>query len=100
MAVGSDRMLVTITPCDSHLRTRPGSFRRRVARASRETKSSTAAENMPPNALQTSSELPELRLKGGEDRRISAGHLWVFSNEVDTARTPLQNFQAGEMCRV
>ena len=27
----------------------------------------------------------ELRLKRGEDRRLSAGHLWVFSNEV--ART-------------
>ncbi len=33
--------------------------------------------------------LPELRLKRGEDRRISAGHLWVFSDEVDTQRTPL-----------
>jgi 23S rRNA (cytosine1962-C5)-methyltransferase len=32
-------------------------------------------------------ELPELRLKLREDRRLSAGHLWVFSNEVDTART-------------
>ena len=36
--------------------------------------------------------LPELRLKRGEDRRLSAGHLWVFSNEVDTARTPLPGF--------
>ncbi|MGH8178328.1 MAG: class I SAM-dependent rRNA methyltransferase [Steroidobacter sp.] len=45
-------------------------------------------------------DLPELRLKHNEDRRLSAGHLWVFSNEVDTARTPLQNFQAGELCRV
>lgn len=45
-------------------------------------------------------DLPELRLKRGEDRRLSAGHLWVFSNEVDTARTPLQNFQPGALCRV
>ena len=44
--------------------------------------------------------LPELRLKRGEDRRISAGHLWVFSNEVATDRTPLQNFQPGDHCRI
>lgn len=44
--------------------------------------------------------LPELRLKPREDRRISAGHLWVFSNEVDTARTPLQSFAPGSPCRV
>jgi 23S rRNA (cytosine1962-C5)-methyltransferase len=44
--------------------------------------------------------LPELRLKRGEDRRLSAGHLWVFSNEVDTARTPLQSFEPGALCRI
>jgi 23S rRNA (cytosine1962-C5)-methyltransferase len=43
---------------------------------------------------------PELRLKPREDRRLSAGHLWVFSNEVDTARTPLTGFQPGSLCRV
>lgn len=48
----------------------------------------------------TDSNFPELRLKRGEDRRLSAGHLWVFSNEVDTARTPLQDFQPGALCRV
>ena len=47
-----------------------------------------------------STELPELRLKRGEDRRLSAGHLWVFSNEVDTARTPLPGFEPGALCRV
>ena len=30
------------------------------------------------------SRLPVLRLKRGEERRLGAGHLWVFSNEVDT----------------
>jgi 23S rRNA (cytosine1962-C5)-methyltransferase len=45
-------------------------------------------------------QLPELRLKRGEDRRLSAGHLWVFSNEVDTARTKLQSFEPGALCRV
>ena len=48
----------------------------------------------------TASQLPELRLKRGEDRRLSAGHLWVFSNEVDTARTPLTGFEPGALCRV
>lgn len=43
---------------------------------------------------------PELRLKRGEDRRLSAGHLWVFSNEVDTQRTPLTGFPAGTIARV
>ena len=30
-----------------------------------------------------------LFLKKHEDRRIRAGHLWVFSNEVDVRRSPL-----------
>jgi len=45
-------------------------------------------------------DLPELRLKPREDRRLSAGHLWVFSNEVDTARTPLTEFASGALCRI
>jgi 23S rRNA (cytosine1962-C5)-methyltransferase len=44
--------------------------------------------------------LPELRLKRHEDRRISAGHLWIFSNEVDNERTPLGRFETGALCRV
>jgi len=45
-------------------------------------------------------ELPELRLKPKEGRRLSAGHLWVFSNEVDTGLTPLTAFAPGALCRV
>lgn len=41
-----------------------------------------------------------LRLKRGEDRRLAAGHLWVFSNEVDTASTPLSDFAAGELAQL
>jgi 23S rRNA (cytosine1962-C5)-methyltransferase len=48
----------------------------------------------------TPADLPELRLKRGEERRLVAGHLWVFSNEVDTARTPLTAFEPGALCRV
>ena len=40
--------------------------------------------------------LPSLRLKTNSDRRIKGGHLWVFSNEVDTAQTPLTALQAGQ----
>jgi 23S rRNA (cytosine1962-C5)-methyltransferase len=40
--------------------------------------------------------LGHITLKKGEDRRIRAGHLWVFSNEVDAARTPLTGFEPGE----
>ena len=45
-------------------------------------------------------QLPALRLKRNEDRRLQAGHLWVFSNEVDTQQTPLHKFQPGELVRV
>jgi 23S rRNA (cytosine1962-C5)-methyltransferase len=45
-------------------------------------------------------ELPALRLKRNEDRRLHAGHLWIFSNEVDTQQTPLPKFTAGELVRV
>ena len=45
-------------------------------------------------------QLPVLRLKRNEDRRLHAGHLWIFSNEVDTGQSPLPKFQAGEVVRV
>jgi 23S rRNA (cytosine1962-C5)-methyltransferase len=45
-------------------------------------------------------QLPVLRLKRNEDRRLHAGHLWIFSNEVDTSQTPLPKFKAGEVVRV
>src|ERR1700675_779998 len=45
-------------------------------------------------------ELPALLLKRNEDRRLNAGHLWIFSNEVDTQQTPLTKFEAGELVRV
>jgi 23S rRNA (cytosine1962-C5)-methyltransferase len=48
----------------------------------------------------TAHSLPALRLKRNEDRRLHAGHLWVFSNEVDTQQTPLGKFKPGELVRV
>ena len=41
---------------------------------------------------------PALYLKRGEDARLRAGHLWVFSNEVDVKRSPLTGFEPGERC--
>ena len=41
---------------------------------------------------------PALYLKRGEDARLRAGHLWVFSNEVDVKRSPLTEFEPGELC--
>ena len=46
------------------------------------------------------SEQKILRLKKGEERRIRGGHLWVFSNEIDTRATPLTQFTAGEQVLV
>jgi 23S rRNA (cytosine1962-C5)-methyltransferase len=40
--------------------------------------------------------LPSLRLKANADRRLRAGHLWVYSNEIDVTATPLNGFQAGD----
>lgn len=59
-----------------------------------------ATEAALPEAGSAPRDLPVLKLKKHEDRRLSAGHLWVFSNEVDTAATPLTRFQAGEIAAV
>ncbi|MGA7537538.1 MAG: class I SAM-dependent rRNA methyltransferase [Steroidobacteraceae bacterium] len=42
----------------------------------------------------------ELRLKRGEERRLSSGHLWVFSNEIDADATPLATFAPGDLAQV
>jgi len=47
-----------------------------------------------------SDELAPLILKRGEDRRLRAGHLWVFSNEVDVTRSPLTAFAPGQLASV
>ncbi len=40
--------------------------------------------------------LTDLFLRKGADRRLRGGHLWVFSNEVDSDRSPLSAFTAGD----
>jgi len=44
--------------------------------------------------------LSDLFLRKGADRRLRAGHLWVYSNEVDTGRSPLAGAEAGTEVRV
>lgn len=41
-------------------------------------------------------EFAPLILKKNEERRLRNGHLWVYSNEVDVARTPLTAFEPGQ----
>lgn len=38
-----------------------------------------------------------LSLKSREDRRVRAGHLWVYSNEIAVDKTPLRDFEPGEI---
>lgn len=38
-----------------------------------------------------------LILKKNEERRLLAGHLWAYSNEIDTKLSPLKNFVPGEL---
>ncbi|MBR9881064.1 class I SAM-dependent rRNA methyltransferase [Halomonas sp. DP5N14-9] len=37
-----------------------------------------------------------LRLKKNADRRLKSGHLWLYSNEIDIAETPLKGLEVGE----
>ncbi|KZX56114.1 SAM-dependent methyltransferase [Halioglobus sp. HI00S01] len=42
----------------------------------------------------------DLYLRKGADRRLRGGHLWVYSNEIDTAVNGLGQFQAGDLVSV
>ena len=42
----------------------------------------------------------ELYLRKGSERRLRGGHLWIYSNEIDTGRTPLGGFAAGDLVTV
>jgi 23S rRNA (cytosine1962-C5)-methyltransferase len=52
------------------------------------------------NTLPVPDQLPPLRLKKNEERRLRAGHLWVYSNEVDTQATPLQALAPGQQVQL
>lgn len=42
----------------------------------------------------------EIYLKKNEDKRLRKGHLWIFSNEIDTKRSPLEQFTPGELVHI
>jgi 23S rRNA (cytosine1962-C5)-methyltransferase len=44
--------------------------------------------------------MKSLTLKKNEDRRLRAGHLWIYSNEIDTAKTPLKGLIPGEEVKI
>ena len=44
--------------------------------------------------------LPVLVLNAQADRRLKLGHLWIYSNEVDIARSPLKQFEMGQQALV
>ncbi|BCO32797.1 SAM-dependent methyltransferase [Thiohalobacter sp. COW1] len=54
----------------------------------------------PMSLAETASVLAPLRLKKREERRLRAGHLWIYSNEVDTRATPLTGFAPGQPVRI
>ena len=45
-------------------------------------------------------DLASLRLKKNEERRLQSGHLWIYSNEIDTKTSPLNQYVAGEVVKV
>lgn len=47
-----------------------------------------------------SESLPTLRLNPNAERRLRVGHSWVFSNEIDTAKTPLKALKAGDLVNI
>ena len=41
-----------------------------------------------------------LYLKKREERRLKGGHPWLFSNEIDTGRSPLKSYLPGQPVQV
>ncbi len=46
------------------------------------------------------SDLAPLQLNRGADKRLRKGHLWVYSNEIDTKATSLKALHAGQQVRL
>ncbi len=44
--------------------------------------------------------LQPLVLNPNAERRLRAGHVWIYSNEIDTKKSPLKNFENGEQVMV
>ena len=44
--------------------------------------------------------LPVLVLNPDAERRLRSGHVWIYSNEINTKKSPLKNFENGQQVRV
>ena len=53
-----------------------------------------------PTVAAAGGSLPPLVLKPREERRLQAGHLWIYSNEVNVDATPLVAFEPGTQVQV
>jgi len=56
--------------------------------------------SIPATVAPAAGALPRLVLKPREERRVHAGHLWVYSNEVDVQATPLADFRPGALAEL
>jgi len=56
--------------------------------------------SIPETAAIAGDDLPPLLLKPQEERRLHAGHLWIFSNEINVGATPLTAFAPGAHVQV
>jgi 23S rRNA (cytosine1962-C5)-methyltransferase len=68
--------------------------------ARRRTAIEPALTSLSPVSSADDGHVRELRLKRGEERRLTAGHLWVFSNEIDSDATPLAAFAPGDLAQI
>lgn len=50
--------------------------------------------------MTSQTERPVLKLKKNEERRLKQGHLWIYSNEIDTKVSPLKSFEPGQVVTV
>lgn len=41
--------------------------------------------------------MQQVYLRSGAEKRLRSGHPWVFSNEIDTLRSPLSDVQSGDL---
>src|SRR5690606_37364940 len=44
--------------------------------------------------------LPVLFLNPNAERRLRSGHPWIYSNEIDTQKSPLKNYEPGQQVQV
>ena len=44
--------------------------------------------------------LPLIQLRAREDRRVRAGHQWIYSNEIDREATPFREIESGSLVQV